>query len=334
MNDMAKQGGWDKPAKTPAIEDQELLERWKSATERVAFIGTENSWSKSEVARRAEVAIGTFSQWYSGSYPGRYDKTTTKIENFLDGVESASSMANAMPEHPALVQTRVSRELFEAFTYAQALPTIAICTVLSGLGKSYTAQQFANSRPHVFHVTLSPSSKTVHGLKADIALQIGADDRNPNVLKQSITASLKREGFNALLIVDEAQNLTPEGINELRHFRDVAGCGLVLLGNDEATTPYATRDLKHASPQVTRRIGHRLNVLQPYPEDIEAIVDAWGFEDKDLRTAAKAIAGKPGAFGALTETIRAGSMIAMGNKRALTADDLRAAYRHRGMGSL
>ena len=326
--------GWADPKQKPNIDNDELMARWTSATQRVSHYAAENGWTKSEVSRRAAIAIGTLSGWYDGTYNGRYDTTTQRVENFLASYLEATEAASALPDEPGFVQTRVARELFETFTYAQALPTVAIATLVSGLGKTSAAEAFRATRPHVFLVTLSPSSRSVHTLKSEIGEQLGIDTRNSGTLKGAIVEALKRDGFSALLIIDEAQNLGEDSINELRHFRDLAKCGLVLLGNDESTTPYATRDVKHASPQVTRRIGYRVNVMKPYAEDIETFLDAWQLTDKDVRAIGTAIAKRPGALGALTETIKAASMIARGMHRGLTADDLRAAYQRRGGGAV
>lgn len=333
MNAHVKTEVWADPKTVPAI-DGALLERWQSATHTIAREAAKHGWKKSEVARRADIAIGTFSGWYDGTYKGRYDTTTAKIENFLKGFQAAFEAAAALPTAPGFVQTRVARELFEMFTYAQALPTMAVATIRAGMGKTQAAKEFQKTRPHVFHVELSPSSQSPHMLKTEIADALGIDGGNAVTLKSKIVNALRRDGFSALLIVDEAQNLTEDCINELRHFRDVAGCGLVLLGNNEVTTPYASSDVRHASPQVSRRIGHRLSIMKPYAEDITAFLDAWQLTDDDLRKVATAVARKPGALGALDETIKAASMIARGQRRSLIADDLRAAYQRRGGGAV
>lgn len=327
-------GQWAKPKSEPKIDDVDLKFRWQIATQKIADLAQENLWTKSEVARRAAIAIGTFSGWYDGTYNGRYDTTTLKIENFLASVVAADKAAAAIPVDPGFVQTRIARELFETFTYAQTLPTVSVVTIRAGIGKTCAAQQFQAVRPHVFHVTLSPSSRSPYMMMVAIAQVLGLSTASPIQIEADIIAALKRDGFNALLIIDEAQNLSEDCINQLRSFRDLAGCGLVLLGNDEATTPYATRDVKHASPQVSRRVGDRLSVMKSYDDDIQLFMDAWGIEDPEVRAVGAAIARKPGAIGALAETIKAGSMIARGMDRGLTDGDLRAAYQRRGGGAV
>lgn len=263
--DTSETANWSTPKQTPEVKgDEEVLNRWKVATEAIAIIAAQNGWNKSEVARRADMAIGTFSGWYDGTYKGRYDTTTQSVENLLSQVRNEAEARAALPVEPAFIQSRVVRELFETFTYAQMMPTIAIATIVSGMGKTKAAEAYKATHPHVFLVTLSPSSASPHTMKQEIGAALGLNTNHSATLKGAITETLRRDGFSALLILDEAQNLNDECINELRHFRDQAGCGLVLLGNDEATTPYASHSIKHASAQVSRRVGYRMNVMRPY----------------------------------------------------------------------
>lgn len=326
--------GWDAPRAIPENVDVAVKQRWIEATSALRQVAEAEGWSKSEAARRADIPLGTLSAWYDGTYKGRFDTTTARIENFLSSRAAAVELTRGLPMAPGFLQTRIARELFTAFTYAQMVPTMAVVTIASGLGKSMAASTFAATRPHVVHVTLSPSSASPHTMKQEIAQEMGIECRDGAKIKRVITEALKRVGHHALLIVDEAQNLSEDSINELRHFRDVAQCGLVLLGNDEGKTPYAARDPRHASPQVARRVGHRLNVLRPYKEDIDLVVAAWGLADPTAIELARKIAGMPGAFGTLSETVLTAGMIAAGHDRDITAADLRAAWENRGAGGL
>lgn len=326
--------GWDAPRAAPENVDDAVKQRWIEATSTLRLVAETEGWSKSEAARRADIPLGTLSAWYDGTYKGRFDTTTGRIENFLSSRDAAVELTRGLPMAPGFLQTRIARELFTAFTYAQMVPTMAVVTIASGLGKSMAASTFAATRPHVVHVTLSPSSSNPHTMKQEIAQEMGIDCKDGAKIKRVITEALKRVGHHALLIVDEAQNLSEDSINELRHFRDMAQCGLVLLGNDEGRTPYATRDPRHSSPQVARRVGHRLNVLRPYKEDIDLVVAAWKLTDPAANELAKKIAGMPGAFGTLSETVLTAGMIAAGHDRDITAADLRAAWENRGAGGL
>ncbi|KPU84413.1 hypothetical protein JI58_03835 [Marinosulfonomonas sp. PRT-SC04] len=229
----------------------------------------------------------------------------------------------------------MARELFETFTIAQALPTMAIVTMAAGLGKTTAAEAYQNQRPHVVLITLSPSILTHNKVLGEILEELGLQNIDKSRTRHNVTKALKRSGGNSLVIVDEAQNLDADCINELRvAVRDLGRSGLVLLGNEEKKTSYGSAGNKGGSPQLSRRVMARTTAMKVYEEDIPTFLDAWGLEDSALRTAATIILKKPGAYGSLTETLVAASMIARGNNRSLTVDDLRAAYRRRGEGDI
>ncbi len=321
-------GIWGPPKNEPKIDDLLLLDRWRAATVELQHVAGEKSWSKSEVARRADVAGGTLSGWYDGTYGGRYDTTTRKMENFLASLKESAKATAALPVDPGFVQTRLARELYDRFTYAQALSTMAAVRVKAGLGKTIAAETFAASRPHVFHITLSPSSRSPYKLKREIGECLGLNTQNYQTLKTDIVRALKREGYSALLIVDEAQNLDADCINEMRYFLDVAKCGIVLLGNNQGTIPYKD------GGQLERRVGRPMVRRAPYDEDIDTLLSAWGIDDAEAREIASRIARKNGHYGTLTETIKMASIIAGGENRPITAKDLKAGFQLRSTESL
>lgn len=327
---------WSLPRNTPDISDAGLMERWEKTTTSIRELAQKNQWSKSEIGRQADVATGTFSQWYDGKYNGRYDNVTAKLENFLASQMQSHSAVSAIPKVPGYIETPTARELRTAFMFAQAMPTIAVVTVGSGMGKSFAASEYKSKNPHVLHVELSPDATTsIHKMMLKIAEVMNLNIGSSSKVEAGILKALQKNGSNMLLIIDEAQNLNDELINQLRHFRDIAECGIVLLGNDETTTPYAgTKIVAGASPQIFRRIGHRFTRLKPTAEDIAMYVDAWGIKDKGARELAAKIAHKNGTLGTLKETIFAAAMIARGNDRAITAEDMKAAWDNRGAGFL
>jgi len=333
---------WSTPKQSPEVKgDAALQERWKAATDAIAVIAAQNGWNKSEVARRADMAIGTFSGWYDGTYKGRYDVTTLKVENLLSQAREEAEARAALPVEPAFIQSRVARELFEIFTYAQMMPTIGIATVGSGLGKTKAAEAYKSTRPHVHLITLCPTIRTPHKINQAIASVLKLSTNNSATLNGHITDALKGDGYSALLIFDEAQNLNDECINEIRHYRDNAKCGIVLLGNEEGKTPYSisstvndTSKSTWCSAQVRRRVGCRLTALKPYPEDIDTFLDAWGLSDQNVREMARKVSQRAGAFGTLTETLRMASMIAKGRGEAVSAGDIQAGFRARGESEL
>ena len=114
----------------------------------------------------------------------------------------------------------------------------------------------------------------------------------------------KLVNLQALLIVDEAQHLSSQALDQLRAFHDLAQCGIALLGNHSIFRRLegGTRSADYA--QLFSRVGMRLDRKKPHSDDIEALLDGWAIEDKSVRRVARAVARRPGALRAMTKVLR------------------------------
>ncbi|WP_455478884.1 AAA family ATPase [Bartonella sp. B10] len=104
---------------------------------------------------------------------------------------------------------------------------MVMITLDAGSGKTETCRHYRATRPHVYLVTASPHTRSVHGILNDMAAELNVVEYNPTRLTRAIGKKLERVGSGTLLIIDEAQNLTDESINQLRHFVDINGIGLM-----------------------------------------------------------------------------------------------------------
>jgi hypothetical protein len=163
----------------------------------------------------------------------------------------------------------------------------------------------------------------------ELALALDVIERNPARLDRAIGHRLQRNGRHTLLIVDEAQNLKDDAADQLRYFHDEYGTGIALLGNDEVASRFGRKDPRKGQAQFHRRVGKRIERLMPWPEDVEALIDAWGVEDSEARKILRAIGSKPGALGQVDKTMRLASIFAMGASQPVSADHIRAAWRDR-----
>lgn len=325
---------WDPPAAEPETggngRDDGDIEEWRSLTSRVRQAAEQRDWSKAEAARRSGVPNGTFSQWYDGKYAGRLDKQNERIRQWIDTLEEASALASAIPSAPGFIETRTAREVLETLTYAQVLPEMAIINLASGMGKSASAEHFRQTRPHVWLATMSPYTKTVHGMLGEIAVKVGVKATNTVSLHRKIGERLEKAA-QPLLIVDEAQNLIDAAVDQLRFFHDTFGCGVVLLGNEEIYQRFSGSADGPAYAQIKARIGKRLRRTKPYAEDIAALLDAWRIEDEGARKLLTGIGMKPGALRQIDKTLKLAGLLAAGADEALAERHVRAAWTNRGM---
>jgi DNA transposition AAA+ family ATPase len=325
---------WSLPTIDPAPGNgrtaQDISE-WRQLVTKVAGVATAGSLSKAEVARRADMAEGTFSQWFSGNYNGRLDTTNGKIRQWLASVEEMDTMQRGIPESPAYVETRTAKELFETLAYAQMMPEMVVLTLGAGMGKTFTCRHYCATRPHAYLCTMSPHTKTTHGMLLEIAAALGITQANPARLPRSIGERLQRNGRKTLLVLDEAQNLKDEAIDQARHILDNYGCGIALVGNDELYGRFASRNDGPSYAQIKRRIGKRVKRLQPYPEDITALISAWEITDPAAHRLLVGIGHKPGALGQIDKTLRLAGLLAAGDGVAITFKHVDQAWRNRSV---
>jgi len=289
--------------------------------------------SRAELAKRADIPASTVSQWLDGKYAGRDDKIAERMRKWLlseTEYEEQLQPQTAGLVEPSYIETPTSAQVTKVLTYAQAMPEMVLVTLGSGMGKSYTAKNFARTRPNVCMVTMRPKTDNVHTMLAEIGKTLGISDRNPAGIDRSIGAKLQRNGRKTLLIVDEAQQLVDRAVDQLRWFLDEYGCGIALLGNEEVYSRYGVGTPKEGYGQIHRRIGLRIRELTPRPEDIAAYIAAWGITAPDQVAVLTRIGRKPGALGQVEKTIKLASILAAGEGRPITRGDLLAAWQNRG----
>lgn len=328
---------WERPLTGP---DRTLSNRtatdidaWWLLVDQVIEIATAQGWTKADVARRIGMADGTFSQWFSGKYAGRIDNTNKQVQLWIDAVGETVGLVAAIPASPAFLPTIAAREVMETLAWAQAAGDMVIVTLEAGMGKTAACRQFASTRPHVVMATMSPHSKTVHGMLTELAQELDVMVHNPARLTRAIGRRLERTGDGTLLIVDEAQNLTDEAVNQLRHFVDIQRCGVALVGNQEIYGRFAReRSDRRDGPsyaQIKRRIGKRLMRSKPYAEDLRTFIAAWGVTDPDAVKYLMGIGNKGGALGQIDKTVKLATMLATGMGEALAFKHLEAAWKNR-----
>lgn len=324
------QEGFPAPASEPKQLAEGPLADWRELTSKVREVANRCGYTKTQVASRANIPLGTFSPWYDGTYAGSYPNQHAKIRAFLTAQEEAAAAARDALEEPEWVDTPTAGKVVTALTYAQQAPAMVLITLGPGMGKTTAAKRFAATRPHAYRVVMRPSTGSVHSMLREIAEALDVVERDPAKLPKEIGRKLKRNGRRTLLMIDEAQNLGEKAVNELRYFMDEYGVGIALLGNEDVHSRFGGTAPKEGYGQLQRRIGMRIHQLKPKAEDIDAFVAAWGIEDVDVIRLLKVIGGKPGALGQVTETLKLASILASGYGRPIAADDIRSAWMNRG----
>lgn len=322
---------WDFLEARPGRTEHDF-DRWRILTAQVADLGDRKGWTKSEMSRKAAIAEGTFSQWYSGKYNGRYDEVNRKVALFIEANEATGAFAERRIPEPGFQMTRTAQEILGNLDYAQQYGKFVIVTTGAGMGKTQSFRRHCKTRPHAYLVTMRPHTKTVHGMLNAICSGLQLVQHNPARLDTAIGDYLARHQSPALLIVDEAQNLEDKAIDQLRYFSDQFSVGVVLGGNEEVYGRFSARADGPSYAQLKRRVAKRYRRNRPYNEDIAMLIAAWGVTEPDMVKFLTGLGIKPGALGSISETMTLAHMLAAGDEKPLDISHLKAALTERDTG--
>lgn len=323
---------WDRPTKAPELSSNrsgEDINLWWQLVDRVIEIANANGFTKSEVARRTQMPEGTFSQWFSGKYAGRLDTTNKQVEQWLLAIEEQAGLAASIPMSPGFIKTRIAAEITETLAWAQMTADMVMITLAAGNGKTAACRHYCATRPHAYLATISPHTKTVHGMLVELASELDVHEHNPAKLTRKIGQKLARIGNGSLLIIDEAQNLVDDAINQLRHFVDVYQCGVALVGNNEVYTRFTKRTDGPSYDQLKSRLGKRLKRDKPRVEDLQTFIAAWGVHDLECIKLLTGIGMKGGALRQIDKTLKLATMLALGAQEPLGKQHIEAAWKNR-----
>ncbi len=278
--------------------------------------------SRVQAAREMGVSQGTLSRWLRGSYPGDVSGVEAKVLRWLETRAEAARRGLGGAGLDRHAQTGASEEVFAALAYAQAAGDVVLAHGPSGRGKTWSARRYCSERAGASYLAVTGATVTLAGLLNRLADAVGAGGRHGSALEAETVIVSRLRDRNALLVVDEAHHLRAALVDELRCIRDLAGCGLALVGDDSIRMTLAR------CPQVTGRIGMRVDLRTVAEADVVDVAAAvlgrqpGGPERKPLLAAARG----PGGLHALRRLLGRGWMIARAEGRErIGAEDIVAA---------
>jgi DNA transposition AAA+ family ATPase len=307
----------------PGTVDLETREQLRQVME------SDTRFSQARIAKEIGFSSAVLSQWLAGNYAGKNDGVEHKVRAWLEAhYERLAS--GGLPQAPEWVETPSSERVLDGLRYAQLASDMVIIYGGAGLGKTKAIERYVKSAPNVWHLTAAPSSRGVVACLAEIARAIGLRDyiRTADVLHRQICKRL--EATNGLLVVDEAQHLNVEALEQIRSIHDAAKVGVALVGNE---TIYSRMTAGNRAPYLDRlfsRIGKRIKLGKASEGDVDKMMKAWEINDKDCRAQIRDIANKPGALRVLTKTLRLAASYAQAESKALCCEHVRAAWRELG----
>ena len=276
----------------------------------------------------ASVAIGsgssTLALWKQRKYSGDNSKITRAIQMWIDSRETKARVKSMLPE-VGYVPTPTSLAFMDCLEQAQYAADMVVIAGVAGLGKTKSCIRYGQTHAQVWMMTADPSCSSALRVMGRLCDAIGV--RETTVSNRPHRAIGKLTGSGGLLIVDEAQHLTVEALEQLRYVYDQSGIGLAFVGNPEVWSRLDGGGRKSHMAQLFSRVGMRVVKMRAMRKDADALLEAYEIEDEGVRRLLRVIAGKPGALRGMVKTLRVARMRAsQSDDGLLTVDDVQAAW--------
>jgi DNA transposition AAA+ family ATPase len=285
----------------------------------------DNDLSQNRVAKEAQISPTALSQFLNGTYQGNYAAVAAKLTAWLNDRLQRNAMSGVMPPAPSWVETPTAKRIYEGLAWAQMGCDIVVGYGGAGLGKSTTARRYQREHANVFIAECTPATASVPTMLQEIGIALDLRDMplHPARLQRAIVDRLR--GTLGLLILDDAQTLTHQALEQVRRLHDRAEIGIVLLGNEQIYTRITGGSRSEAFAPLFSRVGKRIRLSKPRAEDVKALAGAWSITGADEIKVLTEIAAKAGALRSVTKVIRLAFLSAAGAGKKVTAAHLRAA---------
>ena len=245
---------------------------------KVDMIVKSEGLSLKEMATESGIKYGTFTNWMGGTYPGRVDNINAKVSLWLDSRVKHQAAAMAIPPTPEFIATETAVRIETTLRWAQIYPDMSLIVGAAGTGKTTAARQYKKSTPNVTIVTAHPSTSRANTIFGAIAQEISIEERNSSRIFRAVADVIGDKG--QLLIIDKAQHLKMDALEELRALHDLFGVGIVLMGNKSVHSLVTSGHNEAEYAQLFGRFGMRLVLERSSDADVSQILDAWGIEVK------------------------------------------------------
>lgn len=226
---------------------------------------SEQGVSQAQLARLAHIKPGTLSQVINDKYPTDASKWIAQIQQAIADYQPTGGGADTV------VETSVYKLVHTACQMAVRNKNFAVCAAYVGTGKTFAAKAYAAAHNNAHLIEADPTMTT--GVFVDALMQALALPPVRTVAAKFANIVKALKGSNSLLIVDEAETLTPKVLHLVRRLRDKAEIGVVMLGTEYLS---GLIQPEHGQfDQIRSRVGFWPKVMQSISrDDCTAVVQA------------------------------------------------------------
>ncbi|HHT4028146.1 TPA: AAA family ATPase [Enterobacter hormaechei] len=276
-----------------------------------------------QVARETGLSSGTVSSFMNEKYNGDNERVETALARWIEKQQAGAEI----PEPPRFIETPTVKQIWTAFRYAHLTECIGVVCGNPGVGKSEAAREYRRGNDNVWLITVTPACSSVLECLTELAYELGMNDspRRKGPLARALRRRL--DGTQGLIIIDEADHLGAETLEELRLLQEATRVGLVLMGNHRVYSNMTGGNRTVEFARLFSRIAKRVAINKTKKADVAAIADAWSITGEKERELLQQIAQKPGALRILSHSLRLAAMTAHGAGETVNEKYILRAFR-------
>ncbi|ECS5795703.1 AAA family ATPase [Escherichia coli] len=276
-----------------------------------------------QIALESGLSTGTISSFINDKYNGDNERVSQILQRWLEKYHAVAEL----PEPPRFVETQTVKQIWTSMRFASLTESIAVVCGNPGVGKTEAAREYRRTNNNVWMITITPSCASVLECLTELAFELGMNDapRRKGPLSRALRRRL--EGTQGLVIIDEADHLGAEVLEELRLLQESTRIGLMLMGNHRVYSNMTGGNRTVEFARLFSRIAKRTAINKTKKADVKAIADAWQINGEKELELLQQIAQKPGALRILNHSLRLAAMTAHGKGERVNEDYLRQAFR-------
>lgn len=235
----------------------------------------ERGISLGKLSMALAISTSALSQWLNDAYVGNVNKIETAVKSFLEHEREKLSVKK---RNFKFVATSTSKRIFEIarLCHIKCKPGVAYGN--SGIGKTTAVKEYARKYPATILIE-SDQTCTLKTMLSLLNRKLGFSGiGSTNSLFMECVEKLKDS--DRLIIIDEAEYLTPRVLDQLRRIYDQANIGILFIGMPRLI--HNIRKLRGPFEQIfNRAVGFVAQLDIPKLTDFELLLETVG-ENKEL----------------------------------------------------
>lgn len=245
--------------------------------------------SQAKAATMMGVSQTALSQYRGSKYPGSVEEVERKVEEFLRTRQMAEQVEEkAAPYKPSqgYIPTSISEDVYHAIQYCQLERGMMILHGDAGIGKTKGAMRFVSENPtNAIYIQATPISGTLGNTIKLLARALRVPETR-NKLDMMLAIRGRLQGTDKVIIIDEAQHLKLNTLEELRNLSDPdgmtgeKGVGICLIGNTEVYSRMLGKQEARFAQQFSRvKMSRHYSTSRVKLADIAALFPALAGEE-------------------------------------------------------